>query len=167
MTFDSLIYFISGLFSLGVALIAVYFDRYLTDKRERKQLLNALYSEVKRNLVVAAEIFAWLGISRELIEKGKMLTVSHAKFLETVFTFVDSRGLSLLINEDNYNQIVLVYLVMSRTNRNIDRFETLRWMPVSRKKMVLASLIEAIEKSLPYIEKELQEVAQFLENFKT
>jgi len=95
--------------SLAIALIAVWFDRKLRDKRELVSILDSLVFELAENLSIARTIKSGIDNEVELTKRGGWsptpkpifmdIAYSRAILSETFFDFVHKKHLNVLMKK--------------------------------------------------------------------
>ena len=78
---------------LCIALLTVYVDRTLRERKDRKMMISGLLSEAQRNILTIVALRGLIGKIKESLEKGWWVTTPILRLNEESFKFAESQGL--------------------------------------------------------------------------
>ena len=148
-------YVISIASSLTIAIIAVYFDRFLASRKERKTMLASILSEIETNLVIVDQIEKQILHSEGSLEQGKIPTMPFFSLREDAFRFAQTQGIVQILKSEDYQIIFNPYVFISHINKWMSQYEILRFMPLSGGIDIWKGIIRAMEAAVKELEQSL------------
>jgi hypothetical protein len=149
---------------LLIAFLTVYLDRLLSARKERKQILGSVLSEVEVNIGIIQQLKKQLQLSKEALKSGGILTTPLFVLHEDSMKFAQAQGLVIMLDEQNYGAISTAYVMISNVNQCINNYEALKLVPLTHREDVWNNLIGVIEERFRQLEPLLVDIRATLKN---
>jgi len=130
----------------------VYLDRLLLARKERKQILGSVLSEIEVNLGVIQQLKKQLQASKEALKSRGILSTPLFILHEDSMKFAQAKGLVLMLDKGNYGAISMAYVIISNINQCINNYEALKLVPITNREESWNNLIVVIEKRFNQLE---------------
>lgn len=111
----------------------MYLDRLLSNRKEHKQILGSVLSEVEDNIAIIQQLKAQLQTSKEALKSGGILATPLFVLREDSLKFAQAQGLVLMLDKKNYGAISVASVMISNVNQCINNYEALKLVPLSNR----------------------------------
>jgi len=143
---------ISAVIPLLIALVTVYLDRFLSARKERKQILGSIFSEIESNLSIIQQLKKHFQLAKEALKSHGILTVPLFTLHEESMKFAQTRGLMFMLDKENYGAIVTAYVMISNVNQCINNYEALKLVPLGDRESLWNNIIGVVEQRFVQLE---------------
>lgn len=133
----------------------MYLDRLLSNRKEHKQILGSVLSEVEDNIAIIQQLKAQLQTSKEALKSGGILATPLFVLREDSLKFAQAQGLVLMLDKKNYGAISVASVMISNVNQCINNYEALKLVPLSNRQETWNNLINVIEQRFLQLEPQL------------
>ena len=167
MSFGNVVDILVGvLVPLCIALLTVYVDRTLRERKDRKMMISGLLSEAQRNILTIVALRGLIGKIKESLEKGWWVTTPILRLNEESFKFAESQGLILRLETSLHDALINAYLTIASINQIVAHIELMSSFYTRGELMAkdLRAHLNLIEKRLNGLEPTLKLCKESLES---